>query len=658
MIDPVKTTGRVPTKARLQRRMVFLAGGMMLLFAILLLRLWYLQVLEGDSYLAKANANQVRDVPVAAPRGEIVDRNGKPLVESRPATAVVIQPGRLPEPGSPERAATSNRLAGALGLPTSPTPCRVGDRVIEISPLGCRVEREAAAMPFANIVVLKDATVEQASWVLEHRRELQGADVARVWVRSYPHGSVGAQLFGTVGEIRADQLGRPRFAGIQQGAIIGQSGLEYQYDRYLRGRDGAQRVQVDSLGRPRQGLRSTEPVPGRTLQLSLDLGLMKAGQAALAEGMALGAGSTGAAYVAIDPRDGSVLAMGSAPSFDPNLFAHPIPSGRYQALFGEASGNPQLNRAIQSGYPAASTFKAVTAVAALDKGEITPRTTIDDPGSIKIGNIIFRNAGNAVNGPVDLASALRVSSDVYFYRLGARLNEASGNGGALQAWARSLGFGRVTGIDLPGEVSGNVPSPDWRDTRKRKERACAARSGRPCGISDGRPWSVGDNVNLSVGQGDLLATPLQLAVAYAAIANGGRVLQPQVARDVRDAEGRVLQAVRPAPTRNVDITPTVRDAVLEGLRQAAMEPGGTSADVFSGFGRTIYGKTGTAQRTGKLDQSWYVCYVPDPRQPIVIAVTVEGGGFGAASAAPAARLIASQWLGVRKQLVTGSSTTR
>ena len=658
MIEPVKTTGRAPSQALRQRRMVYAAGVMLVLFAVLLLRLWYLQVLDGDSYLAKANVNQLRDVTLAAPRGQIVDRSGRVLVDSRPSNAIVVQPGRLPRLGSQERNRTAERLTKALGLPSHKRPCVVAGHTVMITQLGCRIEHEAAMLPYANIVVRRDATEQEAGWVLENQRSLPGADVTRVWLRFYPQGSVGAQLFGTVGEITADQVGKPRFAGIRQGTVIGQGGLEYEYDRYLRGHDGAERVQVDSSGRPRKSLKSAAPIPGRTLRLTLDLGLMREGQAALAEGMSLGGVATGAAYVAIDPRDGSVIGLGSAPSFDPNVFAKPISTEKYKALFGAAASYPQLNRAIQSAYPTGSTFKPVTATAALSEGVITPQTTVDDPGSIKIGNIVFHNAGNAANGPVDLISGLKVSSDVYFYRLGAKLNQATGSGGPIQAWARNYGFGRTTGIDLPGEVPGTVPSPDWRAGRKVEEKACAAKRHHPCGLSDGRPWSVGDNVNLSVGQGDFLATPLQLAVAYSALANGGHVLTPHVARDVRDQDGRVLQAIRTPPGKNIEIQASARSAILEGLRQAAMESGGTSADVFGGFGRRVYGKTGTAQRAGQADQSWYVCYIPDPVHPIVIAVTVEQGGFGAASAAPAARLVASQWLGVKKQLVTGSSQTR
>ena len=281
---------------------------------------------------------------------------------------------------------------------------------------------------------------------------------------------------------------------------------------------------------------------------------------------------------------------------------------------------------------------------------------MDDPGSIQIGNIVFHNSGNTPHGAIALRDALRVSSDVYFYRLGAEMNGIGGN--ILQKWARRLGIGRATGIDLPGESDGILPSPQWRARRNEEEKSCERRKKvDSCGISDGRPWSVGDNVNLAVGQGDLGATPLQLATAYSTVVNDGKVPTPHLGLRIEDAAGRLLQKVEPPPARRVKIDPGYRQAILDGLQAAASQPGGTSADVFAGFGRTVMGKTGTAQRGNQADQSWYVAYGPDPQRPIVVAVTVEQGGFGAETAAPAARLILSQWFGVQKKLVSGHSST-
>jgi penicillin-binding protein 2 len=366
----------------------------------------------------------------------------------------------------------------------------------------------------------------------------------------------------------------------------------------------------------------------------------------------------------MDPRDGEVLALGSYPSFDANLFAKPIDQDTYDELNSEESGQPLFNRAISAGYPTGSTFKPVTAFAAVDHGIITPSTLLSDPGVFRYGDREFKNAGDAQYGTLALPRALQVSSDVFFYQLGALAND---RGAVIQEWARKLSFGKPTGIDLPGEYGGVVPDRKWRDglfeqyERCRKKKKLAYQSQEAlfaCGGID-RRWSGGDNVNLSVGQGDLQATPLQLATAYAAVANGGRVVTPHLGKQVEDGAGRQLEEIRKPPQRRVDFDPGALAAVRDGLRAAAMESPGTSADVFAGFPYTVYGKTGTAERGLSPDQSWYACFVDDPVKPIVVVVTVEKGGFGAEAAAPAARLILSKWFGVKdSEFHQGESATR
>ncbi|MDQ4131079.1 MAG: penicillin-binding transpeptidase domain-containing protein, partial [Actinomycetota bacterium] len=303
-------------------------------------------------------------------------------------------------------------------------------------------------------------------------------------------------------------------------------------------------------------------------------------------------------------------------------------------LNSEELGKPLFNRAIQGGYPTGSTFKLITATAALEGGLITPETVQYDGGSLTVGDVTFKNAGNAVHGAVALRKALSVSSDVYFYRLGQEAN-GSGRGQLIQEWARRLGLGRRTGIDLPAEAPGLIPTPSWRNALFKKK------------LTD-RPWSVGDNVNLSVGQGDLQADPLQLAVAYSAIANGGKIIRPRLGQRIEDAGGRALQELEAPTPRKLRIKEEHRQAILEGLRSAASEPGGTSTPVFQGFKIPVAGKTGTAEKgLGRADQSWYVALAPYPSPKYVVAVTFEQGGFGAETAAPAARQILSEIFGVK-----------
>jgi penicillin-binding protein 2 len=386
--------------------------------------------------------------------------------------------------------------------------------------------------------------------------------------------------------------------------------------------------------------------------------LQRVGQTALQQSIDSNYPANGGAFVAMNPDDGSVYAMGSLPTFDPNVFTSNLSKSTYDQLISKGQNYPLLNRAIDSAGPTGSTFKPITATAALQSGEWTTGDTYDDTGSFCTSPGVCRhNAGGASNGPVDLTNAIRVSSDTFFYNLGARTNIANPiahpQGGPLQAWARKFGIGQKTGIDLPGELAGTLPSPAWRAHRDKLELECEHATGpfkgHPkqvnCGIADGRPWSIGDNINLAVGQGDVQVTPTQLAVVYAALANGGTVVRPHIGLDIQNAVGTVLQKIDPPPSRHVNIDPLYLDTIRAGLRAAASQPGGTSADVFSNFPEQVYGKTGTAQYNGQQDYAWYACFVPRTAttKPIVVVVTVEQGGFGAVGAAPVAREILSQW---------------
>jgi penicillin-binding protein 2 len=669
---------RPPLSPQLAMRVAIIGSFALAMFAIIFFRLWFLQVLSGNQYLAQASVNRVRNVAIPAQRGEIVDRHGNVLVDSRPAIAVQIASPDLPAAPA-KRAALFDRLSQVLikagahtpkGAPfsTKPQRCVIAGHGVRFLPtIACQVAQQHALLPYANVSVANDVPMEVHYYLAERADQFPGVLEPTIYLRSYPLHDLAAQLFGTVGPINKQELGQPHFRGVNQNAIVGQSGLEWYYDHYLRGSDGADRVQVDSLGRFKGYLKRNPPVSGHTLKLSLDVGLQKAGQQALRDAINNNPPATAGAFLAMNPDTGEVYAMGSAPTFDPNIFAKPVATSVYKQLNNAASGYPLLNRAIGSAYPTGSTFKGITATAALQSGVWGLGDSYDDTGVYQNGaGDVRHNAGHASYGSLDITQAIKVSSDNFFYNLGAKLNAdptTHPNGGQLQSWARSLGMGQPTGIDVGGEMSptGILPSPKWRSARNRLEVACERKRHVPsCLIADGRPWSVGDNENLAVGQGDLNATPLQLAVAYSAIANGKAVVRPHVGLQVDAANGAVLQTIDPPPARQVSIAPQNLDAIRTGLRLAASSPGGTSADVFSGFPEQVYGKTGTAQRGNMADQSWYVCFVPSSAtsKPILVVVTVEQGGFGAMAAAPAARQILSQWFfGKRGQFVAGTSRT-
>ncbi len=604
---------------QLALRVAILGAIALALFAIVFFRLWYLQVLTGDKYLAEANNNRVREVKVEAPRGQIVDRNGMVLVDNRTALVVQVQPEQLP--GDDRRKARVVRgLGNALGI----RPATVRKRI----------RRGVRELPFSPVTIQTDVALTTVLYLQEHQTEFPGVDVERIYLRKYPYDSVGAHLFGTLGEVTEKQLKETGYDGVELGDRVGQSGIEYEYDRYLRGRNGASRIQVDALGRPKGELSVRRPTSGKRLRLSIDFDVQKAGQEALER-----YGKPGG-FVAMDPRNGEVLGLGSNPSFDPNVFAKGVKTSTYKQLTDADNGAPLANRAIQGLYPTGSTFKLITATAALEGGLISPASVLFDGGSLTVGGVTFKNAGNASYGALALPRALQVSSDVFFYRLGLAADQHGGN--LIQKWAHRLGLGQPTGIDLPGEVEGLVPSPAWRNRLFRKK------------LTD-RPWSSGDSVNLAVGQGDLQANPLQMAVAYSSIANGGRVVTPHIGLRAEDQEGRTLQEIAPGARRRVNVKPEFRSAIMSGLRAAANDAGGTSAPVFDGFPITVAGKTGTAERGAQGDQSWYVVAAPydDPR--IVVAVTIERGGFGAEAAAPAARRILAAYFGIKGKKAVGEA---
>ena len=592
-------------------RVAVIGGVALVMFALIFFRLWYLQVLSGDKYEAQAKNNRVREIKVQAPRGEIVDRHGQALVANRNSLSIKVSPDKLPEDLG-QREEVYRRLAKLLNL----KPRR----------LERRVERELKALPFAKPTVKQDVPQELVAYVLERASQFPGVEPEREFLREYPHGPVGAHLFGQVGEVTENQLKDQRYNGVRMGDRVGQAGIEAEYDRFLRGRNGAARLEVDALGSLTNTLRRQQPIQGKQLRLSLDLDVQRVAQQALAGGTGRGA------FAVMDVNNGEVVALGSQPSFDPNIFSKPLSQKRLDALSSDDLGKPLFNRAIQGGYPTGSTFKLVTATAALESGHITPETVLNDPGSLTVGGVTFENAGKVAHGALALRQALTVSSDVFFYQLGQYMNE---KGMPLQKWGRQLGIGRRTGIDLPAEEPGRLPTPTWRDKWYKQ------------GLTD-RPWSVGDNINLSVGQGDLLANPLQMAVAYAAIANGGRVLRPRLGLRIEDASGQALQQLDAPTARRLKLSQVNRDAILEGLHGAANEPGGTSTPVFEGFPIPIAGKTGTAEHVGKPDQSWYVALAPYPNPKYVVAVTDEAGGFGADTAAPMARRILAELLDVKE----------
>jgi penicillin-binding protein 2 len=650
---------------QLTRRVGVLGVLALVLLGIIAFRLWYLQVLTGTQNAARATANVTRDIAIAPPRGNILDSQGNLLATYRIAPEVAIVADDLP-PAGPKRRVLYRRLARVLG--------------ISWQTIKATADNKAVAPPrYATTAIRDDVTTYALDYIAERKQLFPGVVERQVYLREYPQGDIGSVVFGQVGQITGPsptshgELGTPQYKGIAAGTTVGQSGLEAEYQPYLQGTPGVDRVAVDAAGYA-TGTQPppTLPVPGDQLSTSIDLGLEREGYVALrkAEAWARSAPThdpaPAAAFMAMDPMTGRVLAAGSLPTYNANAFATPPSFSEYAAIRASGALN---DRATDGQYPTGSTFKPITALGALKDGVITPQTSQGNGACLTFGTKQqFCNSGQANYGDRDLVSALTVSEDTYFYLVGAAANGAPW---AIQAEARALGLGSAPGIDLPGGgAQGVVPDPAYVANLNAQylAAACTGRRPRPayagnalaikaCAQHLYQPaWTIGQNILLATGQGFLLASPLQMAVAYSAIVNGGTVWTPQIGRSILSPSGQLVQQLPPpAAARHVPINPTAQAAVMAGLHAAAQSPSGTSYAVFGNFPRTVYGKTGTAVHTGQKDQSWYVVYAPDPKRPIVIAVTIEQGGFGAAAAAPAARLMLSQWFGLPKTFNPGTN---
>ncbi len=657
-IEPVKpVSSRLPVSPQLALRVAVLGGIALVMFGVIFFRLWYLQVLTGEQYVQQADANVTRSLPIQAPRGEILDRDGKPIVTSRVTNAVQIVPSELPAPG-PRRQALYRKLGRMIGMSAR--------KIKELVIAG------EQTVPYAPVTIKTAAGWGVLTELAERQRQYPGVTQEEVSIRYYPYGEMAAQAIGFVHQINKEELQKAAFRGVAQGTVVGQEGLEYYYDRYLRGTPGVQRIEVNNMGEPvPANLPVVPPKAGYSLKVSLDLGLEQEGEKALRKGMELakadGNPGDAAAFVAMDPLNGEIYAIGSYPSFNPNQLAKPITQSELNQLEGVGTESPAklFDRAVNSNYPTGSTFKPITAMGTLEAGILNPYEGHGAGQCIFVSTEQFCNAGEVDYGSVDLVEALKVSSDTYFFEVGKIANGA-GNGEAIQDEAHKLGIGEQTKIDLPTESTGLVPNRKWRAEVAAAQHKCEREhpKGPPCEISDGREWSVGDDMHLAVGQGDLQTTPLQMAVAYSALASAyenhgeGVIVRPHFGLDIEDSKGNLVQALSYPPRRHVKLNYGDLSLVMEGIHDATFETGGTSTDVWKGWNQAqhpVYGKTGTAERLGQKEQAWYMCFLPDSKRPIVIAVTVEQGGFGDQAAAPVARLMASEWFHEPLKLVDGSN---
>lgn len=599
------------------RRFVVIGAAGLILLGILFFRLWSLQVVTGDRYLAEANQNRTREIRVPAPRGSILDSEGHVLVDNRMSMAMQLDPIELPEKPIERR-----DLFARVGKVLDRSPEWVGKKVRE------EIHENPPGSP---ITVAQDVSDDIVYYLQEHQSEFPEVQVNRIFVRKYPQGLLGAHVLGSVGEVTAEDLEANPDKDLAAGDTLGKTGIEQTYDDELRGAPGLTRLQVDSTGRIVSQLPSTLPDPGDSVRLSIDQDVQQAGETSLQS-----IGLPGA-FVAMDVNSGQVLGLGSNPTFDPAIFTKPLTQKQVDDLYDEDLGAPLFDRAIGGQYPVGSIFKPITALAGLDGGFITPSTVVNDAGTITIADQEFDNAGKQAHGPVDLRRSLEVSSDVYYYLLGADMNGTR----QLQDWAGNFGLGRATGIDVPGESEGLVPTPKWLNQAHREEPDYYD------------PWVIGQNIQFAIGQGYFQASPLQMAVAYSALGNGGNVMKPKLYQQTEDAAGRVKEEAEPEVVSTIPLDPAYRQDIMDGLHDAAQAPDGTSYQVFGGFPVKVAGKTGTAERQPKADQAWYAVLAPYEDPEIAVVVTVEEGGFGADTAAPVALQIMQAYFDKQAKPVSG-----
>ena len=593
------------------------------IFCALFFRLWALQVISGERYLEMAKNNQVRTFRALAPRGSILDRNGTVLVSNRPGTAVQLWPAAFDQ-ATPERQVfVMRRLATLLNIPFREIKTDLAARKDDF---------------LTPITIKENVNEEKINYLLEHQNDFPGVQINQPYQRHYDQGGIAAQTLGFVSDISQQQLDAAKGKGYAAGDRIGQTGVEAAYDTYLRGLPGIGRVYVDALGRVTSARQFQQlPEAGDNVRLTLDAGLQQTAEDALDFGIRLAHedgqwAADGGALVAMDPNTGEILALASNPTFNPGIYTGRVQKSELKKLSDPAANHPTLDRAVSGLYPPGSTFKPVTALAALETGLLSPDEVIQCTPKEVVDGQTFTNWDPYANEPMTLRTALAASCDTYFYQVALKFYNRTDS--PLQRWAHTMGFGAPTGIDIGPEASGLIPTPAWRRHYFKTEID--------------KIWTSGDSVQLGIGQGDVLVTPLQMTRFYAMLANGGKLVEPHIVQSVEEpsTQGQppvVLRPYSPKPPKDVGLNPNNIRVVQEGLYDATHANYGTSSGIFGSFPIEIAGKTGTAEKYVRLpgyqglqDQAWWCGYGPYVKPSLVVCAMIENGGHGGVVAAPVA----------------------
>lgn len=650
-------------------------------------RLWYLQVLAGDQYERIAADNGRGTIVEPATRGRILDDLGRPLVANRTSLVVEVSYADLVRQKN-KGLAVLQRLGAVLHespqvLRDQITPCLTkAEEAREIKKAARKHQPYIKpstcnhGSPLQPVPVATDVPAQVAFRIMEHREDFPGVEAKAAPVRAYPDGSLAAHVFGYLGRISADEIGKGVYkTGYEPSDLVGRGGVEEVYDRDLKGLSGLQVVSVNHLGRVTGVQETREPVAGNDLVLSLDTTVQRAAEKALADWMAYARSKpadkhgrtspapSGAAVV-VDVTSGRIVALASNPTFDPARFGAPIPKKVYDQLFGPEAGDPLVSRAVQGRFAPGSTFKLVSTAAAVAGGVASLGGSYDCPGRLKVGNSYKSNFEGVGAGTINLHTTLVKSCDTVYYQFAinewfrdnALVDAGKKPTESLQAMAREFGFGTRTGIDLPDERAGLVMDRELRRKQWEDNKAQYCKDAENPKYSDyvraisrencaeGFRYRLGDEANNYVGQGEVLVTPLQLAMAYAALANGGTLYSPRIAKAVIGPDGRVVKRITPPVVRRLDVDPRILRYIADAL--ADVPTAGTAKGAFAGFPYgtvPVAGKTGTAEVLGKQNTSWFASFGPvgDPRYAVV--VMIEQAGQGGQIAAPAVRQI---WDGI------------
>lgn len=561
---------------------------------VLLIRLWDLQIMRGPEMRKLSEQNRIRIKKIVAPRGIIYDKNGKIIADTRPSFNIYIVPEDIRDFSE-----TIDGLASLIHW----------NREAIVEKL-----KAASSMPSSFPVKIKsDIPMDEVAKLEAHRVYVPGVSIQIEHMRNYIYGPSFAHVIGYVSEISDEELkDKKKYKDYSPGDYIGKYGLEKTYEQYLRGVDGEKRVEVDATGREVRTLEIIEPTPGNSLYLNIDLDLQLVADKALE--------SKRGGVVALDPKTGGVVVLASRPGFDPNKFTSGISKEDWKAISSDKA-HPLQNKAIQAGYPPGSTFKILMAIAAMEEGVINEHTTFFCKGGFGFGNRVFKCWQHKGHGSVNLQRAIKESCDVFFYNTGLKLGVDR-----IHKMADTIGLGKITGIDLPAEQKGIIPSTEWKMKRF------------------GQPWYEGETVSVSIGQGAVWLTPIQLAQLASFVANNGKDFKPQIVNRIISNTGQLIKSFTPVVKAELKLKPETLRIVQKGMRDVVNEPGGTAyASRMPNV--AMSGKTGTAQ-VGALgsanyqgDHAWFIAYAPSEEPSLAISVLVEFGQHGSSQAAPIAKAI-------------------